>query len=285
MSQNLLTDFKLAVLAFAVALAPACSNNYLESFATKTDNDSLYWAAQSALWTNDYNDAIVACTAMPANYISLDNVAQVCASAYAGRCGYSLGWMETNIPTLISTPPIDLEIISIFNTASTAQQVSDCGTAEAILNGIGTAAQRSQDSNMLMTLLTIYEMGVISSNLASNGAGGVTGGFNACTIAAADQQQYGLAFYDLNQSLGQLASVQFVAPIATGVTAQCSALKAIGYDLCNLNGLTVGTGAGDFNPQNLPAGALKGATSTLDEGAAFGLNLCGGNQSVATCHC
>jgi hypothetical protein len=275
-------------LFFIVALvyAPACSNNYLETFATKTDNDSLFWAAQSALWNNDYATAIASCNNLSSDYISLDNVAIVCASAYAGRCGYSLTWMTTNLPTI--SPPIYLAELQLFNTASTAQQVSDCETAETILQGIGTAAQRSADANMFMALLTIYKNGVISSNMASNGAGAVTAGFDPCNLtfmSAANQQAVGMAFYDLYMSVQQLSSVQLISSVMTAVAAECTALQGLGQDVCNLGGATVGTSAGDFNPLNLSPTALKGASSIIKEGFAFGLNVGCGGASVITCNC
>ncbi len=267
MLSNLRIVSKIVLLALVVAfggsmlLAIGCSKNYFEGFATQTDDESLFYTAREYLRTADYPNAILSCTGLSANYLKEDNVAIVCASAYAGRCGYKMDWF---LPTnhVLATPIFTYMFQQLSGT--TAGMATDCDTAESILRKIGGATARSDDANMFMALLSIYKIGVIVNNLADAAPddGTLDGAFDACAMSVANQNLIGSALWELNSSVNQLTSTFFTA-IKAGLAANCTALGLLGTP----ENFCLAT-----DPTALTVNQLKGAMSTIKEGSLFGVN-------------
>jgi hypothetical protein len=292
MWQNFLTAFNAAknksnrrlvkksvqIFLLSLFLASNGCDNKFTSFANKTDDTSLYYTALIDLRTASYTTAIAACTAMSAGFLSRRDVAVVCASAYAGRCGFTIPQTTTRIDTYISTPPAEKLFLYFMTliTGTTAQSLTDCSTAQSLLRGIGAAALRTSDENALMTLLSLHTISVVLNETADiTDDGVVDGGFDACTsVNAAQAQEVGLAFWELNQSLIALSASPFYSTLATGVSGLCTLLTGIGEDLC-----------ASATPTSMSVSELKGARSLLKEGAAVGVDQCGGGASLATCNC
>jgi hypothetical protein len=146
------------------------------------------------------------------------------------------------------------------------------------LRNIGGAAVRSSDANMFMALLAIYKVGVLVNNLADSSPddGTLDPAFHACSMSAANQALAGSALWELNSSLSQLTGSTFFSAISTGMTALCTALSGLATNE-NFCAAT--------DPKALSANQLKGVMTSIKEGSAFGVDECGGGQSVVTCNC
>ncbi len=270
-----------AVLSF---YSTGCTKNYIAQFATTNDQSNLYQALID-INSGNYTSAITDCSYISAASLTDEQYATVCASAYAGRCGFSMNWMETNISKYGSGSPITpwgLENITTLLGATPTSDISDCDTAETILRGIGPAASRSSDANFYMMTLTLYKIGVIAKALGdSTNSKTLSGSFDACTIATTPtnyQLMMAEAVWDMAQSAAQLETDAFVGTVATGIASGSTSL-------CGLIASVTDTGgkAEDIcsaaSVSSITADQIKGALSLLKEGAIMGVNqgACGGN--------
>lgn len=276
MSSNMHLGFKL-VLLFTLCAQWSCTNA-LSSFAAKDDDQSLLYEAKESIRKGDYSTAIASCLDMSSSFYAQSDVAMVCASAYAGRCGFTTMGVINRVDTYVSSAPPE----KLFHwymtqiTGTTAQSISDCNTAIQIMNAQGTAANRTTDQNGFVSLLALHAISVVL-----NETGDVTddnvldGGFDACAISAANSQVIGLAFWELNKSTTQLASNPYYTNINTAVSTICGLMSSEGQDLC-----------ASTTPLALSANELKGARSLILEGAAVGVDQCTGGMPIsAGCKC
>lgn len=82
--------FKLFLALVLVLSSTGCEDtNMLETFSNKEDDASLYAAALHHLNKGRYDDAIAVCESMSISQRH-GQARFVCASSYAGRCGYSM---------------------------------------------------------------------------------------------------------------------------------------------------------------------------------------------------
>ena len=282
---SLNTHIVSRVIAVGIFLnAGGCSNNF-SSFSDKTSDESLYYEALYALDKAQYTIAINACTTMSATYLaSVSKAAEVCSSAYAGRCGFSTATMASNISAYVASGPTQPLFLWFINKVSgtTAQNVSDCTTAESILRGIGAASSLTTDQNAYLAMLSIYTIAVVvneSADVTDDGAMDV--GFDACnvggTLTNAYAQNVGLAFWDLNASLTQISTNPLFSALATAIQSVCTNLQTTSggnQDLC-----------ASLTPTALSAIHLKGARSLVKEGALVGVDQCGGGATFGACDC
>lgn len=272
--------FRSVVIAMIFFAASSCQKNYFQGFGTQTDDESLYFTAREYLRNSSYTNAISSCAALSATYLKRDDVAIVCASAFAGRAGYSLSWMETNLAAILAAPPIlkkmfVTQFLSIAAATATTN-VADLDAAESILRNIGSASVRSDDANMFMAMLSIYKLGMLAKSLAdTNSDGTLDPAFDACgTVSVANQKLFGSALWELKASTTAISAISFIAPVYTAVNTLCTTLAGapISEDLC-----------GATDPTNLSATQLKGAMSAVKEGGAFGVGQCGALGGACYC--
>jgi hypothetical protein len=283
MSLNLPTDSKIFLVRLSIALvmlATGCSQNYLSSFVTNPNDESLLYSASANIRNSDYTSAISDCASISASSLSTEQFATICASAYAGRCGFSMGFFTTNLSSIGTAPWSAFEVSKIGTTAVSA--ITDCDSAEAILRGIGGPTARSSDANFFMLTLSLFKLGVIAKALGDpTNTGAVPAGFNVCGISNTPIN-YPLmaaeAVWDLLKAAKQLQSDQLIGTVATAMQNQCTLLSTIGEDICAATDPTV-----------LTVAQVNAGLSTLREGTAFGVNqaACGGGTvaTSASCRC
>lgn len=279
MWQNMRFGFKysrfLTVLTFFL-YSTSCSN-VLSDFSDTEDDTSLYYAAREAVREERYTDAIASCALISTTYSTQPEVADICASAYAGRCGFKLLDRVSDIDTYLTTPPAEKLfhwLITLYG-GTTASSITDCGSAESIIRAQGAASLRTNDQNAFMVMLSIQTIYTVLNEVAdTNEDNALDGGFDACAISAANAQVIGSAFWELDKSLDQLSTLAAYTALDTAVDTICGLLAGIGKDLCAA-----------ASPTALAAAELEGARSLMKEGAAIGVNQCGGGASVATCSC
>lgn len=293
MWRNMLIDFSLIKAAKKNALkkyikicffsglsfflySTGCSN-VLSNFSNTEDDISLYYAAREYVRKALYTDALTSCALISPLYLAKPEVTDICASAYAGRCGFNLLDMVSDLDTYATTPPAEkiFHWLILRYGGTTASSITDCGSAESLIRAQGAASLRTNDQNAFMVMLSLQTIYTVLNETADTDENNILdGGFDACAISAANAQVVGSAFWELDKSLDQLAALPLYTNLDTAVDALCTALAAIGQDLCAA-----------ASPLGLAAAELKGARSLLKEGAATGVNQCGGGASVATCNC
>lgn len=286
-----------AVLSF---YSTGCTKNYIAQFATTNDQSYLYQALID-INSGNYTSAITDCSNISAASLTDEQFATVCASAYAGRCGFTMSNMETDIKGYsTATPPYvtpwALYMIGVLGSTPTSA-ISDCDTAESILRGIGPASSRSSDANFYMMTLTLYKIAVIAKALGDpTNTGALSAGFDACTIATSPtnyQQMMAEAVWDLSQAASQLTSDAFVGTFAQAIVTMTSPTLNLCSTIASVND-SGGKAENICSPTSVSAittDQIKGALSILKEGSEMGVNQGGatgcnnGNVTVAACQC
>ena len=276
----------LKLLIFIVVttlLTTSCTKNYLAQFAMNDDESYLYDAIID-INKADYTDAITACSNISSTSLQTEQYATVCASAYAGQCGFTMTFFENNITTF--TAPWGAFMIKTLGSTSPSA-ISECDDAETILRNIGPASTRSSDANLFMMALSLYKIGVIAKALGDpTNSGLLSGSFDACSIATSPvdyQQMMAEAFWDLSQSAAQLTNDSLVGTFALGIAGECTLLSSVtdsggkAENLCSATSVSA-----------ITADQIKGGLSMLKEGSSIGVNqgTCGGGTVASTnCQC
>lgn len=299
MWRNFHTDFRFAsmwksismraAMIFIFLYSTSCSNA-LSTFADETELNSLYYIALEGVRDANYATAIEVCENMPSSFLTKartaePTAAEICASAYAGRSGFSILGMVDLLTTFNPAAPTStlLEFFMTQLTSSAAANVTDSSSAIGVLRELGEAGSRSVDQNAFVALLALRTMGVIANESADKYSadaddGAVGGGFDACVVGSitdADARLFGLAFWELNQSLLQLATVSTdYSDLSSAVATICTALGVSGGDLCSA-----------ADPTALSAAQVNDARSLIKEGGAVGVDQCGGSTAYPACIC
>lgn len=280
---NRSSKFRFATVVAILLFSLSCSNQ-LEVFADKTEDDALLYDVKEGIRKGSYTIAIEACSDMSLSYSNRAEVKELCAMAYAGRCGFTVLGTLDHLAAAVAAPPVfQYYVTTIFSAASvTAQSVSDCNAAENLLRDIGVAAARTENQNLLMALIAIRKIGLLTDSVADTAAPFTTvdGGFDACAITDANADLIGSAFWELDKSLDVIGA----APTSTynalhvAVDTMCTALStavAPVLDLC-----------GEVNPEALSAAARNGVRTLIKEGSGFGIDQCGGSPPLdGVCEC
>ena len=267
-------NFRIA-FSVCVSLSMGCTNNF-ETFANKTSDEAKIFDVREDIRKGRYSDAITTCAGMSATLSAQRDVKRLCATAYAGSCGFNFLTVVSNFDAWTGTPDLFLYLMTLVGN-KTAANLTDCDTAETTLRSIGTAANRTSDENVFMLLLSLYKVSVALDVVGdTNDDDALDGGFDACTtINAANAQSIGSALWELDKSLDELASDPTYTDVDTAMDLHCTLLVAQGIDLCAAS-----------DPTALNATELDGARATIKEGAAFGVDQCGADTPVsAGCKC
>jgi hypothetical protein len=283
-------SFKLALRIFGTvvlcsAVSVGCSNVF-SSFANTTRDEALYQQVKIDLNDENYEDAVANCVAMSVPFSLETNSLYLCATAYAGRCGLRATDTLNTIAQATTVPPGLLEVLGTNITSSTVTGVADCNTAIEKIRTIGAAADRTTDQNVFMLLLGLHTMGAVVNQYADKYSsdaddGTIPGAFDACDtthLTAPIMDIFGLAYWEMYQSSAELTTPgTFYEDLNLALTAVCTAVGVVPgatYNFCN-----------SVTPTAFTADERNGLRSIIREGAAFGLDVCGGNANIGDCHC
>ena len=253
--------------------ATSCGNQFT-GFANRNTDLSLLASAEKSLRDGNYAGAINYCTYMSAGFGLRPKVSAICASAYAGRAGFSFIGMIDDL-ALAGVPVME----SFLTITASAQDIADANTAISIVRAQGAASVRSNDQNAFMVLLTLWQIAMIADNVGDADLDSLLdGGADMCTdvTAAGFDQELATAFWELYQSVVALQSITYYANLKT-------TLDALGVLLAALVPSQDFRGA--VSPDAFTVDEQKGVFTLLKEGAAIGLDQCTGGQSIATCSC
>lgn len=267
--------FLFLFFTFAVA---SCSQNLLEELASKGDDKALLESAKRNISSGSYASAITNCTQMSSAYLSKREPAYICASAFGGSCGLNMISFLSAMESYNSATDKLLQFFLTITDGATSSNVDDCNTAQDLLEGIGTAANRTADENTLMTMITLKKLDVIANATSDTDDDGLVDGayVGSCNLTVADSTSYAAALWELKES-GPLSGLSFGSDLATAVQTICAQLNAVNANL----DLCAAADADTFTAEH-----LDGARTAVHEGAAFGLGDCAvGGQTVGECEC
>ncbi len=267
-----------------------CSVNVLEIFADKTTNEALYVDAKRKMNEGDYEGALEIIDSMTDDYEAQREVVVLKASAYAGICGLVFLPFVEALGDLGTTRLFPL-LLSHFRGGATVAKIDACIEAETLVTGIGTIAQRTNDENLLLLMISFAKMGVILSYYGDvDQDGTVTAAYDVCAdgggsrtaggaIAEADARQFGTG---LTQAMANIqavsSSIDLGGSSLTAISDACADLAAIppagDYDFCSV------TDPDDFTTEHLYA-----IRSLLKEDSVVGLDSMGCNGDVSVCEC
>lgn len=261
----------LSFLSYSVG----CSNA-LSSFANKTTDPALYYSVLEAVREAQYSTAISYCGDFSDTYLERTDVITLCASAYAGRCGFSTLDMATFLSNYPATTPKLFPYLLTLIPNATATSSDDCNSAVALLRTIGVASDRTADENAFMVLLALHTVTkVLKESGDANNDDVIDVAYSTCSnITAGQAQKAGLAFYELDKSLDELSTNSLYGAIDVIVDALCTALTGLAEDLCAA-----------ASPGALSAAERKGIMSVLHEGAVVGIDQNVDGATIATSNC
>jgi len=272
-------------LALAVAAGTSCSQNILSTFADKNTDAAKYIEAQKLIDAQNYDDAISVLMSASNEFQADRKFKSLLASAYAGRAGLNFldlieSFQDASGVTLFSL------LMPSFHSADLAaltSKVGDLDQAADTLKSINSdPAQRNQDENILMILVSFAKIGyILNTYTDADHNGALDGSFtDACSTADTP-----------GTSIGDTA----VAHIGLALVNALNALPEItnnftsgvlgSIDDCQndiepyLPGVCSAEETSDFS-----AAALLGFRSLIKENDAMGLGVsCSGD--VSACHC
>ena len=186
----------LRLFCAVLFLFNASCDNQFSAFADTTSNLSLFYEALEFIRDNNFDGAVAACEAMEEDFLSGYDPTVVCASAFAGRCGFTVFDMASYIENYGTAAPPEkiFEWFLAQFTASTTAQIDDCSTAESIIRNYGPADVRDEDLNALMALINIHTIALIADETGdTDDDNSRDGGYDACATSAALSAQLGSA--------------------------------------------------------------------------------------------
>jgi len=224
--------FKKAVLFLLIVNLTSCANIFAGGAVRDTDAARLV-EARKYLDAYNWTEAIAEIGRMTSNFRAGRDVQYLLASAYVGRCG--LDFFELAQDIVDNTSNLFVFLISAFPEA-TAQQLSDCVTAEGIMNSIGSASARTDDENVLMAFIGLATAAVHASNFVdTNGNGIADDGVNPCGLTNASANEVVVGIVTAVNSLAAAGGVG--QTLLADVQAMCTSVEAslgAAYNVCNV---------------------------------------------------
>lgn len=261
-------------LCLTAIILVSCSGNVLTELSNEASDEALYEEALKDINDGNYVGAVQACIDMSAGATADRSVAYVCASAYSGRCGLDFLSLLTAIEAYAAAPVLNtMMFFSSVSHGATATNVSDCATSTGLLQGIGAAATRTADENLLMVFNNIMTLGVVGNFYADTDDNDVRDpAYDTCgDIDNATADIVTEAFWELKESAGSTGITELTG-FATTINAACATLPGIN-DFCSAT-----------DPSAFTLDETKGAKGLFREDTgSFGLGDCGGLPAACVC--
>lgn len=268
---------KIILLFLSALMISNCNKNFYDEFANKQTDRAHFNEALKKLNAQDFSGAILECQKMSAGFSQKRESRFICASAYAGRCGYKALDLVQDVLDWDAVADLLFQHLLNLNVAATTEQSDDCQVAENILRENGPAASRTSDENLFLILMGLKQIGVISNIVAdTNDDGAVDGGFNACDnieFPELNVRRVGSAFWEINQSAAS-SDLGVLDPVALATGQVCAALEALNpaINFCEAD-----------DPADFTADHLRGIRTLVNENNAIGLGECVGGQPGCEC--
>jgi hypothetical protein len=276
---------KGAVFVLVFAAGTSCSQNILSTFADKNTDAAKYIEAQKLIDGEKYDDAIAVLLSASADFQTDRKFKSLLASAYAGRAGLNFLDLIQSFQDASGVTLFSLLMPSFHSADMTAltSKVMDLDQAADTLKSIASdPAQRSQDENILMVLVSFAKIGyILNTYTDTDHNGSVDGTFtDACSTADTPGTSIGdtavahigLALVNALNALPEITN-NFTSNVLGSIDDCQSDIEPYMPGVCSADDTS------DFS-----AAALLGFRSLIKESDAMGLGVsCSGD--VSACHC
>ena len=270
---SLRKSIRLLIGCAAILLA-ACSGNLLSSVADTTSDAALFFDAEVAISAKNYGSAVTIIESMTATGQTARTVRLLKATAYGGLCGFEFLGLLQDLSDGGSTRLFATLLSSMK--AADATALTNCQLAFDEVQLISTtAASRTSDENIFMTVLGLATVGVVLENGADSGNDGVADSYDHCaafTDAQLNSMVAGVAetVSSISALGGSIAGID-----VSSLTTACTALGALSFcDSIDPNAVTADERQG-----------MKGLIGSDQSVGVGGSNNagCAAGQSVAVC--
>ncbi len=270
--------FKILLFSFVLMFGGSCSSdfNLLSEFADENDDDAIIEQAKIYVSKGNYTQAIQMCSNLSAVGQTKAEARYICASAYAGSCGLNTISFLSEIGGIAG---LVMQGMVGFSGTATAAQAASCDTAQNLLEGIGTAANRTSSQNMLMVLIGLKKLQVyLESEGDANANNDITDdGIDTCNsgdyLNDTEITSLASALWEVKESAGYTSSTD-LQNLKTIIEAACTTLNGVNpiYDYCT---------AADAD--TFTANQLLGVRATIAENSSFGTADCGAALGAGCC--
>ncbi len=209
----------LIAVACALFSVSGCKN-FLEETADKETPAAILFETKKFLNKQLYSEAIEKVETLTDEQLAQRDVAVLRASAYAGRCGLNF----INFVDAMQNMGDSTTLFQLFlETMQSATSPIDCRRAEDFIEAVAaTAAERTDDENLLIALISFAKIGatlaITADTAPADGAADV--GWDACT--GLDDAQAGEIGTGMSIALQSLAALS--SDVASGATDDIDAI-------------------------------------------------------------
>ncbi len=279
----MLRRVRILFVSLVLATTTSCSVNILEEFGDPDTDRAKFIDANDAINKGAYDTAITLIASMTASYQAREDVIELYASAYAGRCGLDFLTFANTTLANMGTARLLLYLMQNRNGATTTAQ-SDCQQAISLIESIdAVAANRTDDQNLLMAVVSLFQLGNIINIYGDTDDDG-TADWNsavpndACESAAisdSDVGQVGASLVRTITSVSALSSQTVGSDQLTDINSVCTALASppiSDTDICTKT-----------DPSTFDATELRAFRTLLRENTSIGTGSCVGDVSACLC--
>lgn len=272
-----------ALLSLLMALtATSCSVNILEAFGDPEADRAKFYDARDAINNSSWDEAITLITSMSAAFQVRPDVVVLHASAYAGKCGFDF-LNFSSVLTNMGSNRLLLYLMQNRNGSTTDTQ-SNCQQAINLIESISaTATNRTDDQNVFMALLALYQIGTIiniygdtdDDGTAEWGSALPNDACETAAISNADVGRIGASLVQALTSISALSSQTVGGDQLTDINTVCASLAAAPIsdtDICTKT-----------DPTTFDATELRAFRTLLRENSSIGTGSCTGDLTTCLC--
>lgn len=270
-------------MVLVVFTTTSCSVNILQEFGDPETDRAKFYDAEDAINEGAYDTAITLITSMTASFQARADVIELHASAYAGRCGLDFLTFANTTLANMGTARLLLYLMQNRNGATTTMQ-ADCQQAISLIESIGaTAATRTDDQNLLLAVVSLFQVGTIVNIYGDTNDDGTADWNSAapndsCESAAisdSDVGQVGASLVRAINSISALSSQTVGGEQLADINSVCTSLASppiSDTDICTKT-----------DPTTFDGTELRAFRTLLRENSSIGTGSCAGD--VSTCLC
>lgn len=250
----------------------SCTNVFT-SFSDQETDEALFFEAQQAINALEYSRAITIIETMSVAGQAKRETRLLKSSAFGGLCGLNfLGFLDG-----IASGDSTQFFVTLMNTMANADATkqSNCESAVDEIRLISTTAtDRTNDENILMTVVALGTLGTILNKVAdADNDNTVDGGFDHCTsFSDAEVNRLVASMAETFQSLEAIGSSSVASDSMSDLSGACTALagETPPLDFCSKT-----------DPDTVTADERQGMKGVVGSDESIGLGNC--NGSVVAC--
>lgn len=212
----------ILILMFALS---GCTNIF-KSGSKKDSDEAIFEEIQKSVDASDWDTALTQFSSLSVAYKSRTDVIEAWAGVYAGKCGLNfLTYVDSLRNASLVGTTLFKYIMDGFTTTTVSPAHCDLAQAK-MEEISALAAGRTADENLFMAVLGMVKMGTYLRSLADANQDGVTDpAFNSCSTASLSDANLNSIITGMglvSDNIVSLAAMGVTGSLST-VTAQCGA--------------------------------------------------------------